>query len=517
MLTSIAGVAQSLKEMVASSRSVKNVIWNLIGGLYAGVLIVIATPLYVSRLGLEGYGILGLWLMMQVMMGLLDVGMGATLIREFADSRNDLQGRAAKRDLLRTLEWVYWTVATLLCLVILLSARPIATHWLQSHTLSNAYLGNAIRLMAVTLGLQFPCVLYTNGMAGLQEHGRMNALQILGNTLRYGLGVAVLFWRADLVAFFAVQAGVAGFQTLAIRFVLWRMITDENAPKPTYRVEVFRRVWKFSLGMAATAIASVLLANADRIALSKMMPTAELGKYAIAFTATGLLQMGIQPFYRAFFPRYAELVSTGEKQRLRDEYFRSCRLMAAVIIPLGVVGWLYAPQLFHAWLSRDDQTIVAVFRWLLLAITCSGLMWLPAAFQQAHGTPGLHAGMIIGALLLGIPTMVWAIWTFGTVGATAVWLLHGVSGLTLELWIMHKRLLRGELALWYRSALVLPVLITLPLAGVSRWLLPHAIGRLGNLCWIGVTGLSAVAAILCYNLDQAKRESRVVMTGVQGV
>jgi len=74
-----------------------------------------------------------------------------------------------------------------------------------------------------------------------------------------------------------------------------------------------------------------------------MVPTAELGKYAVAFTATGLLQLGIQPFYRAFFPRYAELVASGDTKGLQDEYFRSCGLAAAVIIPCAVVAGLFAP------------------------------------------------------------------------------------------------------------------------------------------------------------------------------
>src|SRR2546422_1800849 len=185
----------------------------------------------------------------------------------------------------------------------------------------------------------------------------------------------------------------------------------------------------------------VLMANADRIALSRLLPTAELGKYSIAFAATGLIQLGIQPFYRAFFPRYAELVSAGNAGLLRAVYFRSCRLMAFAIIPLGIIGWTFAPQLLTSWLGRHDETVTVVFRWLLIGITCSGLMWLPAAFQQAHGRTRLHASMIAGALVLGAPIMVWAIRTLGTVGATTVWVLHGMSGITLELWLMHRRLL----------------------------------------------------------------------------
>lgn len=496
----IMAILGGMSRLLVSSRSVKNVLWNMLGGVWAGVLIVLATPYYVTRLGLEGYGIVGLWLMMQVMMGLLDMGMGATLVKEFSGVRQNPHGLGSRRDLLRTLESIYWVVSFLFALVVVLSAGWVGSHWLKSNALPNASLGNAMQLMGITLGLQFPYVLYSNGLSGLQEHGRMNFLQIMGNSLRYGGGAAVLFWRADLVWFFAAQALIAAAQTFATRRVVWKMISEADAEPPTFRLEMLQRLWRFSAGMALTAISAVLLANVDRIALSKLMSTAELGKYAVAFTATGLLQMGIQPFYRAFFPRYSELVSTGDGKLLRNEYFRSCRLMAIVIIPLSIIGWLFAPQLFHAWLGRTDTTIISVFRWLLIGITTSGLAWLPAAFQQAHGWTRLHVAMIAGALLVGAPVMIWAIKIYGTIGATTVWVLHGISDITLGLWLMHKRLLVGELIGWYRSVVFPPLLVSFPLAGLSCWLMPQGLNRVSSLGWIGVTGLVVIAVMVLFRL-----------------
>lgn len=495
MLKRFSSGAQSPLALLLLSRSTKNVVWNLVGGVWTGALIVLATPWYVARLGLEGYGIVGLWLMMQVMMGLLDMGMGATVIRGFADLRQDSDGHAYKRDLLKTLESVYWAVAALLVLAVVLSSGWVGEHWLHLQAWPKATIGQALRWMAIALGLQFPYALYSNGLVGLQEHGRMNALQIVGNGLRHGGGILVLLWRADLVWFFGVQAVVAGVQTLVVRQVLWRRITEAGKRPPLFRLELLRQVWRFSAGMAMTAIAAVLLANVDRLVLSKMMPTAELGKYAVAFTATGLLQLGIQPFYRAYFPRYSELVSSGDPDRLREEYYRSCRLMAAVILPLGIIGWVFAPTLLQAWLGRCDPTILGAFRWLLVGITGAGLMWLPAAFQQAHGWTNLHAAMIAGALVMGTPIMVWAIKGLGTVGATTVWVLHGVSDITLGLWLMHRRLLVGEWLRWYASVLLPPLLVSLPLAALSWWLMPQGMNRWVGLGW-------AVATLVLVILSQ---------------
>lgn len=475
-------------------RSLRNVSWNFLGGVSAGVLTILATPVYVSRLGLEGYGILGLWFVAQVMMGLMDAGMGATLIKEFAGAREGESGVRGKRDLLRTLEVVYWLLALVFGLTGMALAGPIADRWLTTEGLPPSHLRQILQLMAPTLALQFPFVLYSNGLAGLQRHGRMNILQVAGHALRHGGGVLILLWRPDLRWFFALQVLIALVQTGVARLVTWRLIYHKNH-KPTFSFEIINQIRNFSLGMAVTAICGVLLANVDRLALSRLVSASEVGKYALAFTATGLLQLAIQPFYRSYFPVYSGLVADGNEFALRDLYFRSNSLMAMLILPVGVVSAVFAPQLFRAWLGQPDPTSILVFRWLVLGITCSGLMWLPAAFQQAHGWTQLHSSMIAGALILGTCLLVPAIRLWGTPGATLVWVIHGLSGLTLELWLMHRRLLKGQLVRWLRTTLALPLLVSLVVSSGALAVMPYGLGRWGGFVWALGTGV-AILVIL---------------------
>ncbi|HYC50275.1 MAG TPA: lipopolysaccharide biosynthesis protein, partial [Gemmatimonadaceae bacterium] len=255
--------------------------------------------------------------------------------------------------------------------------------------------------------------------------------------------------------------------------------------------------WRYSAGMAASAVGAIVLANADRLALTVLSTPEELGRYTIAFTATGLLQLGIQPFYKAFFPRYAELISRGDTALLREEYFRSCRVLAAIVIPAGTIGIAFAPEILRVWVGSTDHTTALVLRLLLSAITMTGVLWLPAAFQQAHGWTRLHAAMIAVALLAGFPVMVWAIQQWGTVGATAVWMLHGTLGITMELWLMHRRLLPGDLKRWYTSVLLPPLAVALPIVVGLRLLLPHPITHWASISHVAIaTSISLPLSVI---------------------
>jgi O-antigen/teichoic acid export membrane protein len=312
----------------------------------------------------------------------------------------------------------------------------------------------------------------------------MNIFQATGNTLRYGAGALVLLWTSNLLVFFIAQIIVAIIIVTLIRRSLWRHISNQLIfSKPKFSLGILKKVGSFSAGMGINALVAILLANIDRLTLSKMATASSIGEYSLAFTAVGLLQLGIQPFYRVFFPKYSNLFSRGDLLALKKEYFYSCQLLAAGIIPLGVVGWIYAPELLSGWLGYAPSQVIEIFRWLLIGVCCSGLTWLPAAFQQSQGLTKLHIQMMLGALVIGFPIMVWMIFLYGTVGATALWVIHGISDLTIGMWLMHKRFLIGELSSWYKSVLLFPILISCSIAFISWLLLPADSSRLFGIFW----------------------------------
>jgi hypothetical protein len=115
--------------------------------------------------------------------------------------------------------------------------------------------------------------------------------------------------------------------------------------------------------------------------------------------------------------------------------------------------------------------------------------------------------MIAGALAVGVPCLWWTVNLWGAVGATAVWVLHGVSDITLGLWLMHKRLLPGELIFWYRKVIFLPFLIIFPFVLLWRWAMPVETGRVSTIIWLGSMSMSLLPILIAfarYNLYNAR-------------
>jgi O-antigen/teichoic acid export membrane protein len=482
--------------------SIHNVFWNFGAGVWLALLIILSTPWYISKLGLELYGVLSIWLVFQALMSFFDFGLGATMIREFAAAKLDKAGVIHKQDLLKTIEIFYWIIACVLFFFLVIFSVFFSNDWFTFNISQNINIVYIMLLISCTLFFQFPNVLYFNGLIGLQNHKLMNILQISGNSLRYGIGSLVLFFRNDLIWFFYAQILVAILQTFVTRYFLWNGLNRTNMCRPVFRLDLLRYSARFSGGMALTSIAAVMISNIDRIAISRILPASDLGKYAIAFTATGLLQLGIQPFYRAFFPRYAELYSFGDYEKLKNEYFFSNKMIAIIIISLGIICLFFAEDIFFSWMKITDLNIIKSFRLLILGILCSGLGWLPAAMQQAQGWTSLHVKMIFGSIVIGLPLMIFAIHFFGIIGGTVVWLVHGISDITLGLWLMHRRIFKGELSRWYLTVILPPIIISFPITYLSFLLKPLDLARFESLIWIFVTGAILILINLYYTLKK---------------
>ena len=62
----------------------QNVIANYLGQGWSGFIAVAFLPLYVQYLGMEAFGLIGLFAVIQVLVLILDMGMSPTLNREMA-------------------------------------------------------------------------------------------------------------------------------------------------------------------------------------------------------------------------------------------------------------------------------------------------------------------------------------------------------------------------------------------------------------------------------------------------
>src|SRR5436309_1375236 len=171
---------------------------NVTGRLWLGVVNLATVPVFVHLLGSNAFGIISVVATFQSVLALLDFGLAGTANREVATLRG-LENRCRIADVVRTFEFIYWTVAIVIGLGFAGLSGWIANSWVTKQALSPAEIQVAIILGGIALAARWPVALYTGILQGLERQVAQNGILVVAATTRVGLTIMALLFVSRTV------------------------------------------------------------------------------------------------------------------------------------------------------------------------------------------------------------------------------------------------------------------------------------------------------------------------------
>jgi O-antigen/teichoic acid export membrane protein len=475
----------------------RNTFANLIGTTWSITLGVVCIPLYIKLMGIEAFGLAGMFLTLQSIFIIFDLGIAATLNREIARFAAEEGNAQKQRELVFTLQVIYWLIALLTGATVFMLAPVIAQHWVTLQSLSVDTVKTCIRMMGVGMALQFPFTFYQSGLIGLQKQILLNVLMVWLATMR-GLGILLALWLISPAPeiFFAGQIVTSLVGTVTAAILLWRSLpVSIESGVSGFKFEQIRRVWRFSATYAANAVANLGLLQSDKIILSTLLPLKMFGYYSLAQSLTNGLYAIIISLDGALFPQFSGLIARGNNVELSYVYHRGCQLMSVILMPVAVMMAIFSREVLM--LLTGDSVIVEnthlVLTLLVGGMLLHGLYHTPYYLQLAYGWWRLISNTNLLLLLSIIPLNILMAKNYGGPGAAAVWVLLNVCYL-ITVPVMHRRFLRGQQGRWLFEDVALPLSGALVVGIVAYWLLPKHLSRIEMLAYLSAAGLLAVVA-----------------------
>ena len=474
----------------------RNTFANLFGAAWSAAVGVLCVPLYLGLMGAESYGLVGLFVTLQSVFVVLDLGIGATLSRELARLEAGVGTAQTQRDLAYTLQTVYWIMALLIGVTVFALAPTVARHWVRPQSLSAEAVTTCVRMMGAAMAFQFPFAFYQGGLLGLQRQPLFNALAAAATTLR-ATGTLLALW---LVApkpetFFAAQVVAGAASTGAAALTLWRCLPAPGGEVGGFRFALIRRVWRFSAAYAANAVATMGLMQGDKIILSTLLPLEAFGYYMLAQSVAAGMYAVIISVDGAVFPQLAGLVTRGDVDGLSEVYHRGSQLMSVLLAPVAVVAALFPREVLWAWTGDGAAAEHGRLVLTLLAsgMLLHGLIHAPYYLQIAYGWWRIILRTNLLLLLGVLPLNIRLAGAFGGPGAALVQVLINVSYL-LTLPLANHRFLKDERARWLFEDILPPLVGALSVGAAARWLIPPGLSRVGILVYLCAAGMLAAAA-----------------------
>lgn len=476
-----------------------NILTNYAGQLWMAAMGVAFLPLYIRILGMEAFGLVGLMLSFQSILQLFDFGIGSAINRELSRRLHDPTQTDGARDLVRTSESVIWILTVAAALLVWTCSGLMADHWLQLQSMKRDEAGVAIAIIGVAVALLWPSTFYANCLSGLERQPTLNLINGIFATLRYVGVLPVLLWVSPSIeAFLWWYAIVGGVQSLATAMIVWRELPQGHRPA-RWSSDALHGSRRFAGGLFITGMLALGVSQFDRLALASLRPLEDLGYYTLALSAASGLGRMVQPMFNALYPRFSRLIARHEDATLRELYHLSSQYLAVVIAAVAMVLIVFSREVLFLWTGDAHlaDKVALPLSILVAGSALNGLMNIPYALQLADGWTRLALGLNAASLLLGIPFCLWAVREHGTAGAALLWLLTNLALVSIGIPLMHRRLLRGEMATWYLRDNLPPILAALATALVIETVLPPVSRSLSGVLWLGfASGATLLASAL---------------------
>src|ERR1017187_5737326 len=132
-----------------------NVVANYSGQGWSALMGLAFVPVYIRYLGIEAYGLIGIFALLQVWLALLDMGMRPALAREMARFTAGAHNAQSIRDMLRSVEAIGMAIAGVVVLGIWAASRWLAFDWLRAQSLPIDVVARALTVMGFVIAMTF--------------------------------------------------------------------------------------------------------------------------------------------------------------------------------------------------------------------------------------------------------------------------------------------------------------------------------------------------------------------------
>jgi O-antigen/teichoic acid export membrane protein len=474
----------------------RNLFANYLGKTWSALLSLLLIPIYIKFMGIESYGLIGFYTTLTSIFGILDFGLGATVNREIARRSVKNQSSGSPRDVIRTLEPFYWGIALVSGLTIYFSAPFIATTWITTKELEDSTVFNAVRLMGISLAVQFPVYLYQGGLFGLQKQVLVNVILIITGTIR-SLGAIFVLWyfSPTIETFLTWQCVMVSIGTIAFLFALWRNIPETIKPA-RFIASILREIWKYAAAISVNAMIGIVLSQLDKVILSKMLPLKMFGYYTIAGTVASSVWMIIIPFSTAVFPQLVQLHELRKNVELQRLFHRSSQILSFILLPICAVLILFSKEILLVWMN--DPLIIKncylIVSFLVLGTMLNGLATLPAISANAFGWPILVTYTNAIQAIIIVPLIILMAALLQGIGASIAWVMLNSTYILFMAPIFFKRYLSSVKWRWYKHDIILPLIVAFSICSLSKALIPQIDSVIFVVTWIALTGLLSLIA-----------------------
>jgi O-antigen/teichoic acid export membrane protein len=454
----------------------------MFGGLRSLVVLPIPfflTPLILVKIGAAGYGTWAVFLALNGMTSLADLGLVAALSK-FVAEHYATRDYVSLNRLLNT-GFMLFGLLSLVIAGLLWTGTPFVTRFLfRGSPFAKHDLNILFREYLIAITANILILLFASVTTGLQRLDVTNVMSGFNTILAAILDAVLLLLGWGLRGLVYGQI-VAILLTLAGYVILMKRLLPEArfSPSSASTAEA-KRIFGFSVRLYFTQAAVTVHNNIEKILLGSLVGVQAVGWYDIANDLSLKIRGAISIILSPIMPAASELDALNDDRRLVELYYRSHKYLAFIGIPIACFVGAVSVPFVTLWIGTGMR-VVAVPLAVLLFVHVFNLVSGPGFLIFAglgNLTPGIRSavvGIVLNVLLSSV-----LIYRLGFAGAVIGTSISVIVATVYFLYLFHaqtghpvKRLLR--------ESIIRPVLCSVGVLGMLRLFQPFV-----SSSWLGL-------------------------------
>lgn len=385
-------------------------------------------PVTVRALGPARFGLLALAWAVAEGSGMFDFGLGRATVRFVADATE--KGLERLREIILASVFSQ-TAAGILAGILLFALTPLLVERVFSITPDAAPEASAMfRVLALHLPVLLAAAALRSSLEGAQRFDISAALRIPGSIASVAIPAGMAHAGYSLAAIMWALLGVRVVLVLASAFAVSRSLKLGAWRLPRSWL-VLIEMLRYSGWVALSTALGPVLGSFDRFAVGALVGVAGLGLYTgAAESATRFLLIPITAF-SALLPALAATDARGARDRALHVTRAARRQLAALLFPLCLTLFAFAPAILSWWLGSDFAAAGTALRILTVGVFFNGLAHLPLALLYGSNRPDLPAKIHVVQAALYIPLTYMLVKSLGINGAAIAWAARSAADLVL--------------------------------------------------------------------------------------
>lgn len=438
---------------------VKNSAWTFAELTLFPLLVIIATPVFISRLGIELYG---LWMLVGLItqsINILNIGVGDTIIRLISQYRAQNRPEEVPRVFMHN-----FSMALLLCMIaVLLGGIFYLTGFISLFYRAGNYefAGMILFLTCVSGGIKFIELAVLSVFKAYERFDINSKLLLLSKNSVVLCNLLMIITGSDLINVLKVTLLVNSLNVV-IQLAVLRRFNPGILKRPGFgflkqELAYFRYNFWYWL-QSSIALAGFLT---DKLAVAWFTDVKTLGYYYIA----SMIGANIHNFFLAFggfiFPRVSFRLSSNASVVPLYYMARSLIALPGWLITLALI--LFGDPVFTFWLGTETYLNSINFIKLYLVFE-AGMLLIIAPFYFINGTPHIRLNSLFEIIirLSHFALMLAGYKLFGVNGIVYGLIFSTFLNIPFQYFLFHRKILQGA-GTWQFLLVIIPVLCLLGL------------------------------------------------------